>query len=460
MKIFQINLLKFNTPNSGQKIDNVSRCENSSSPLMMSPRLEKDTVTFSGRIPSIVTPTMEDLINRTKAVDVLRYNILRLAKHDVPCPVCGGLMFDSEKSVTFDKKLLQCKNPTEILKCIEVYSKYLHPVESEILKMMKQDNLYHPERTLFEMLKRRLPRAEKRIVQHQSKIFSNIGLLSRKLPEEMRLNVQNLLNDSFDRILDPRETSRFSRQIFIYKLKNAIIPDTEKNKLREKLKIEFISKHSMSEENFESNMASYVETKLKVAISLWKVYTSNQMAILTEAYKLSKAYNNVDAFIVKYAKRDYKGADPDYKIATRMLNNSLATVEHVVAQSNRGTTEPKNLSLECAACNNGRGNDSILKQIEDNPNMPVNYRRFMKRLCDLHLQNIVEKSYITQLNKTYKRQSCGILDADLSIMNKRSNKKQKILYIQSGITPTKAERRQARKMKLKLKAHKNNRNKI
>lgn len=454
MKIFS-DFLNFNNTRIRQNVVGVQFCNPKMSNLKLASHLDKDTVTFTGKkIPSIVTPTMEDLIKRTKAIDVLRYNVLRLAKHDVPCPVCGGLMFDTEKSLAFDQKLLQSKNPSDILTCIEEYSKYLHPVEREIFKMMKQDNVYHENRTLFDMLKRRLPRAEKRIVQQQSKTFSNIGLLSRNLPKEMRLNVQDLLNDSFDRILDPRETSRFSRQIFIYKLKNTLIPESEKNRLREKFEKEFLSKHSRIEENFEKNLIDFIETKLKVAISLWKVYTPTQMAILKEAYKLSKADNNVDAFIVKYAKRDYKGANPDYKIATRMLNNSLATVEHVVAQSKRGATEPKNLSLECAACNNGRGNNPILKQIEDNPNMPFNYRRFMKRLCELHLQNIVEKSYITQLNKTYNKQSCGILDADLSVMNKRG-KKNKPQYSQTGITPTKAERRQARKLKLKQKSNKN-----
>ena len=72
-----------------------------------------DTVTFSGKIPSIVTPTMEDLINRTKAVDILRYNVLRLAKYDLPCPVCGRLMLDVDKFNEFENKVLSTTNPDE-----------------------------------------------------------------------------------------------------------------------------------------------------------------------------------------------------------------------------------------------------------------------------------------------------------------------------------------------------------
>ena len=64
-----------------------------------------DTVYFSGKIPSIVTPTMEDLIKRTKASDILRFNILRLAQYRIPCPVCGHIMLDVNKFNEFESNL-------------------------------------------------------------------------------------------------------------------------------------------------------------------------------------------------------------------------------------------------------------------------------------------------------------------------------------------------------------------
>ena len=393
---------------------------------------------------------MEDLINRTKAVDILRFNVLRLAQYNVPCPVCGKLMLDVNKFNEFEKNILGTTNPGKILEYIEELKKYLHPVEAKIFSMMKNDNFVNPKRTLHDMLKIKLPKSENKIIQCQSKIFTDIGILSRKLPDSQRIQVQDLLNETFTRILDPRETSRFSR-IFIDKLKYAFIPQKELRKLKETFEREYVKKYKNDKNLNPYNVEQYINERIKANINK-RILTPEQEAIMAKAVNLPMAYNNVDAFIVKYAKRNYKGANPDQKIAIRMLSNSLATVEHIKPQSKRGATEPKNLGLECACDNNRRGSASIIEQIIENPQMPYNYRLYMRRLCELNLSNVLEKSYITQQNKTYQKESLGLLDSDLSILrrgykNNRSSKK----YNKSGRTPSIEERRAARKFKLKNK---------
>ena len=104
MKIFAINPLKFNILQPRQNIENNLADYSQNSASVLQP-LKSDTVSFSGKIPSIVTPTMEDLVNRTKAVDVLRFNILRLAKFGIPCPCCGHIMLDVDKFNKFEEKV-------------------------------------------------------------------------------------------------------------------------------------------------------------------------------------------------------------------------------------------------------------------------------------------------------------------------------------------------------------------
>lgn len=452
MKILQINPFKINSNNTTE----LNGTKNTAPffGVKLKPQLQHDTVSFSAKPPSIMAPTMEDLINRTKASDILRLNILRLAKYDVPCPVCGRIMLDLDKYNEFEGKILKTKDPHEILNYIEGLKKYLHPIEKQIFEMMKADNLKNPKMTLHDMLKIRLPESESKIVALQSQILGNIGIYSHNLSGEERINVLNLINETFARIIDPRETSRFSRKIFLKKLKNIFIPEHLRTNLRLKFITEFQSMYKGTEYYTQENLAEYVDNKLSNAIQNW-IYTPEQDKIIEEAVKLPKAYNNVDAFIVKYAKRDYKRANPDQKIALRMLSNSLATVEHIKPQAKRGETKPSNLALECACCNNGRNDDSLIEQISENPIMPVNYRRYMKKLCQLHHDNIVEKSYITQQNKTFKEESYGYLDVNLTpLLSKENKERSRLIRSKLGRTPTKAERRAARKMKLVQKKSK------
>lgn len=417
MKIFSLASINFNNKQQAVKNDRQPNYTEVSISLSRFKTLQQDTVTFSAKIPSICTPTMEDLVNRTKATDILRYNVLRLAEHGITCPVCGHLLFPISKHDKFERNIITSATPKDLLDAIAEHKKYLHPVERKIFSMMREDSARDSGLPIIEMLKRRLPMSEKRIIFIQSKIFNRLEELSRNLPNEERIQVSDLINETYERILDPRETSRFSRYIFINKLKNVFVPE------------EF-RKH------------------FKGVLSNW-IYTDLQDCIIEEAVRLPMAYNDIDAFIVKYAKRNYKGANPDNKISLRMLDNPLVSVEHIKAQKKRGETEPKNLALECAACNNRKRDESVIEQITENPQMIVNYPRYIKRLCELHHQGIVEKSYIRGQHETFQRESFGILSADLSSIEGPSKVKSK--KVRTDKTPTKEERRAARKAKLKAK---------
>ncbi len=406
MKILPVSLLNYNKTATEQRPipeNNRNSYFRFRNPGLLG--LPHDTCTFSGKIASIVTPTMEDLINKTKASDIVRSNILRLAKYKIPCPCCGHIMLDLDRYNKFEQKVMSTTTPKTLLKFISELGAYLHPVEAKVLDMMKSVHYTNPDMTLQDILRSKLKRSEKKLIMQQSKTFVTLGMLSRKLPQDTGEEVKGLINETYDRLFDQRETSRFSRKVFIGKLE--AILDKVKD---DSLKSEFIQ----------------------------------------EAVKLPTAYNSPDAFIVKYAKRNYKGANPDQKIALRMLSNSLATIEHIKPQKLKGGNSPENLALECACDNNRRNHSSIIEQILQNPSMLINYQRYMDRLSELHLKGVLEKSYITQTNKSYKLESGGLLESDLSKL-KYTEPSRKTRKVKSGITPTIAERREQRKTKLKTK---------
>lgn len=408
MRIFAVNSIQFNNSKRIQK----SNLDNFESKFLSSSNYHKDTVSFQGKIPSLVTPTMEDLINRTKAVDILRFNILRLAKHKIPCPCCGHIMLDIDTYKAFEADIQKTTNPQDILIKIGKLKEYLHPVEMSVYKMMKAKLFEHPNMSLHEVLKEKLPRSEKKLIFQQSKTLVSLGVMSKELPAEKGNVIGQLIGETFQRLFDTGSTSRFSRKVFLKKLEY-MLKDVDNIKLKNKM--------------------------------------------ISEAANLPTAYNDADAFIVKYAKRDYKGKNPDQKIACRMLANSLATVEHIRPQKKGGGITPENLALECACDNNRRNHDSVIEQVLENPSMIINYSLYMNRLSELHLAGKLEKSYITQTNKSYADASDGLLCSDLQLLKnnyKTGIKPSKTLN--DGKTPTKAERRELRKQHLKLKKFKKN----
>lgn len=426
MKIFPINLIKAQSIQR-RNLEN-NHTDYSQNSLSVPAPLRQDTCTFTAKIPSIMAPTMEDLINKTKAIDVMRFNILRLAEYDIPCPVCGHLMLSVNKYNAFEEQVLNAADTGELLDCIGSLKKYLHPVERKMYSIFREKHAKNPNLTLHQMLREMLPVSEPKIVHRQMEIFSNIGLLSRELPKDKQKKVNALLQETFSRIMDPRETSRFSRRIFIDKLEKELF-DAEQIDI------------------FLSHLPPEKREYFRELYNPMDFAPRNIQQIIEEATNLPTAYNNLDAFVVKYAKRNYNGANPDKRITLRMLSNSLVTIEHIKAQKMRGGTEPKNLALECACDNNRRGHKPILQQIIENPQMTYNYPKYMERLCEIHLMNKVEKSYISQQNNTFSEASYAILDADLSSIRKPVRK----IRQKNSETVTKEERRAQRKAAVKAK---------
>ena len=85
--------------------------------------------------------------------------------------------------------------------------------------------------------------------------------------------------------------------------------------------------------------------------------------------------------------------------------------------------------------------------------MPLNMQKHFDKLINLSKQGKVDKSYITEIAMTYYKLSKGLIDIDVSGLwkheKKVKEKNTKYVNVNHGTTPTKAERREARKLKIK-----------
>ena len=171
--------------------------------------------------------------------------------------------------------------------------------------------------------------------------------------------------------------------------------------------------------------------------------------IIEKANTLPTSYNSIHAFIVKYAKNKYNHKS----ITERLLSGSEATIEHAIPEFLGGKTTPSNLINECARDNHSRRHDNIIQQIREHPQMPDNMQKHFDKLIELSKQNKVNKSYITEIAMTYYKLSKGLIDVDLSKLwvNSKNSRNQNINKQNKNPdrTPTKAERREIRKLKIK-----------
>lgn len=440
MRIFSVNT--FNNQNNTHNINNKKGRINSFGSLYAPLRLNEhpcDTVTFTAQIP-YKGITMDRLVEKTVSTDLSRHKILSLAdRYNIPCPVCGKLLYGVAKSKAFEKRVEKSYNTAELLEAIRPDKKYLHNVEKQVYEMFLAEHAKSPKKSLINILREKLHAAEPYLIQKQSAIFLQIQYLNKECPTKHSKDIQDLIFDSYSRIFDPRKTSRFSRKVFLDKLSH-ILTDADDI-----------------------------------------VFKVNMLAI---ASKLPTSSNDLGAFIVKYAKRNYKNSDPNRKIALRMLHNSLVTEEHSIARSKGGEDIPANIALECACDNNAKGSNDILTQVFENPDMIVNYPKYVEKMYELHEKIGISKSFILGNYKIYNEESGGLLNIpqklkelllegtndnfepplDLPIVEEARKALIKVQEPQlsfhktkssntekSGITPTKAERRAARKEKLKQK---------
>lgn len=341
--------------------------------------------------------------------------ILEYSKYMLPCPCCGDLMMPPQ---LMDKIRASISgNASDTITLLKNFKNYMHPVEKQIYTILESSNKKHPNLDFHEILRKKYQRAERQLVLQQTAILSDIGLYGRdRLCEEHFNELSKIIEKTYQNILTKNNSKTFSRKTFIGELEAFA---------------EKIISHS-SEPKYKTNP-----------------YKNFLNKILETAYTLPTSYNSVHAFIVKYAKDKYTHRN----IAERILSGSEATIEHALPQCLGGKTKFSNLINECARDNHARRHDDVIQQIREYPQMPLNMQKHFDKLINLSKQGKVDKSYITEIAMTYYKLSKGLIDIDVSGLwkheKKVKEKNTKYLNVNNGTTPTKAERREARKLKIK-----------
>ncbi len=302
-----------------------------------------------------------------------KINLHSLKFQDMPCPCCGSTMIPAKEFMRIfieNKGNIPIK-AKEVVEFLEPYKDKLHKIERACFNIIENVSKKNPDKNVQQILNELQKDSLQKLNISQFTVFNRIENLCKGLPK-------NEIND----------LKKY--------LKEARITVTNKNG---KVTTSFKRK------DFIKNIQKYSE---KIS------YARIREEINEASLDLSSSRNDLNAFIVKYSKRE-----PQETI-TRLVSSASSTIEHIIPKSpiegENGTDSMKNLILECKDCNNEKGNIPLNEWIKEHPEMIVNVQNYFNYLIEIVNKGGLEdySIEIPKVAKTLEEESNGKIKIDLS----------------------------------------------
>lgn len=388
-----------------------------------------------------------------------------LFTYGVPCMYSGIEMIDPprvQKLMKYDA----FKRPiSEVLKIFENYEKQLGEKEKRVFKILKEESILQPYKTLKETFEALALVHRKRLRKKQAPIFQQIIELGHELPEEYRYRFNRLMVETEAKLDGKDVIIPFSTTEFKYKLEkikddiekqknnkgvrviNKMLKETERLPKKTSAKteehqikvinfLEIIRKRSVLKdyeplENLIYNAKSRLNhEKTRIPFSrksfiydldkLLRNCTDKSIVneILAIAETLPTSKDSTSAYIIKCS------YEPSEKIAFRMLWPSFASVEHILPKSRGGADVMSNFGGATTKENSDRFNIDFSQQLKRKPESKINCQKYIDRIIELARSGIFEKhnidiKYIRDFKNTILKQSKGALVLNIAEYEKR-----------------------------------------
>ena len=242
---------------------------------------------------------------------------------NLKCAYSGRPMIHPAEAEKIRAKLDKRSNAQAAINYLEHCERYMHEIESEIFDILK--NAPHKGKQTFQTILQELqPEALIRLKAKQIEILTGTNKYIDKMSEPVAKQVIAVRDEALQKV----EDDTFGRKSLLEKLK-------------------------------------WIKAEGTDLLNVIKVYQA--------WYKFPRSTNDVDAFIVQYAKQ------PHEAIAKRLINTAVATVEHVLPQSRGGEDALSNFLLVSARFNNERDTMPLDEYISlnDEVNIKVNLQRYL-----------------------------------------------------------------------------------
>lgn len=351
------------------------------------------------------------------------------------------------------KKFIQVFKPFEV-------SLFKDTNETKLYEIIKEQAEANPDMDVKGVVQKIAPIHLKRLRKKQGVIFKDLDELAQKLPESHRYRYKLLRSETQDKLDYKPVVVRFSSKEFKYKLAKIseyvaqrkdlksdktmqrLIKEAEKlpssssyNAIEKQKKIiedinillqtSTLSKNEQLNDLIKVSRDRLNNKKVVVPFSrknflydLDKLTSGIQDKALRDemlnlAETLPSSSNSLSAFIVKIQNESSE------KIAYRILDPSMASVEHLTPASLGGEDELYNFACASRKENTERGNLLFTTQLKKRPLTKIYAQRQMDKYIELANQGVFEKckmplSYIEDFKNKMNEKSQGRIVLDTS----------------------------------------------
>ena len=297
--------------------------------------------------------------SHTKAGDCLK------ELDNITCPYSGVKMISYAKMEKIEKKLSHTKNLTESLEVLRPYRPCMQKLEKQIYTMFKDYAIKTPRSTANQCLQSHYPDALAKLKIEELKVLDKIDKISNKVEPKTALQIRTITTNARKRIIDDNTDQIFKRKDILSELDNL--------------------------------MYNYKNPELAAEIR-------------EVANKLPKSSTNINAFIVKYAKRDKQ------EILARLLRPSTASIEHITPKSINPDHTLSNFMLASRDWNSDRSSIPLPEYIRKHPNIPRYSQKYANDIIGaIHKKKFVGNDwYPYMLKEKFYNESSGIINLNLS----------------------------------------------
>lgn len=297
--------------------------------------------------------------------------------YNIPCASCGKKCLTNMQADIATNKLIG-KSGDELTKELLKKYDYYRPIEKEVVDGIIACAKKYPDKNIAELVKHSAVEHRENLEKVQKEILKGIKNDSYSLGPRGAKALCGLIDRSTLEIQNSDETNYFKRKSFLSNLED-------------------IGRNFKNQEAFNN--------------------------ILQKAQKLPTSGDSVSAFYVKYSRRS------DKEIAYRLFAPARGTTEHILPSSEGGKNNTKNYMVMCGNCNSKRGNMPYSKWMETNPDMPVNFKKYIDeiilRLKTGEISNAYA-NYPIEVCKTVEKETLGVINlgiADEEIKQKKEKAK-------------------------------------
>ncbi|MBR1617250.1 hypothetical protein IJ670_03780, partial [bacterium] len=270
------------------------------------------------------------------------------------CPVCGLLMLNENQINEFIEDVSSNKGEDLAF----ALSKY---EDDYVFTGVHQDS----PKTIFRPQKQKIVNILKSLAEQNPNL--NLAQLVSLEADKRLLDLQNSQLEIIKRLEDYIEQSH--------------LPEDTKQEIGE-----IINKYSLQIKN--ESAEPFSRAKFIAEISNVRMYQRASKNIAKILEKFPTSDNNIDLFFVKY-----RHSKKPKEIALKLVAESSPTAEHLITQSENGSSSDRNFICDCGSCNSKRGNVPFSDWYRNIPNFQENLQFYLEQVQDAVNSGLIPQTY-------------------------------------------------------------------